>query len=176
MQYDERVARLKQSEFAKLIVAKAVENMKAAHHQQVDDDPDVSGEAVDSHGDFRIGAAQTIENEEDLEDLAAIQADENGVVPPIERSIDEINNNEETFEDADVEVPYIEAAKIFMDIVMNNTMTKARNLSSNPVHCPLCEEDDTMPLKDKVCNLNIKIWADDTNSRSRKSCGASRSI
>lgn len=80
------------------------------------------------------------EPEEDLEDLAAVEEG------PIVRRTDE--EAEEV--DDDKVIPYVTAVKIFMDIVLTNSMNEFCDAMNNPVKCSLCVEDDSVDQSMKV--------------------------
>ncbi|KAM0085370.1 hypothetical protein ACKRZS_002399 [Fusarium odoratissimum] len=53
--------------------------------------------------------------------------------------------------EANEDIPYIEAAEAFMQLILSNTMSEYRNLRKNGVPCPQCQDDDTISqeLKNK---------------------------
>ncbi|RSM01699.1 hypothetical protein CEP52_008430 [Fusarium oligoseptatum] len=53
--------------------------------------------------------------------------------------------------EADDDIPYVEAAKAFMQLILDNPMSEYRNLRRDGTPCPRCQEDDTISqeLKDK---------------------------
>ncbi|KAB5555005.1 hypothetical protein GE09DRAFT_1239454 [Coniochaeta sp. 2T2.1] len=70
------------------------------------------------------------------------------------RDIDEIFGDEGE-EEAEAAVPWKEAAVSFMEVLMANGMSVVRDLKKQPIHCPLCLEDETMEEAAKN-----KLWDD----------------
>lgn len=83
--------------------------------------------------------------EEDLQEIAVGMS-----VAEVTRETDEPGDVTIHDEAAD-DIPYDVAAKTFMEVLLSNTLNTYANRANNPVHCSLCEEDDTIDEKQKVC-------------------------
>jgi hypothetical protein len=81
------------------------------------------------------------EPEEDLEGLAAMEEG------PLIRLTDE--EGAEAADD-DKAIPYVTAVKIFMEIILTNSMNEYSDAKNNPVKCSLCLEDDSVNQSMKV--------------------------
>ncbi|RKK86501.1 hypothetical protein BFJ71_g13743 [Fusarium oxysporum] len=139
--YNERVRRLERSRLGELVLKKARRNLAAP--EPIDEGESPSDEpptAVDETTGLFIHDVEELP-EQDMDD----QINNTGGHGVIHRELDEGEP------EANEDIPYIEAAKAFMQLILSNTMSEYRNLRKNGVPCPQCQDDDTISqeLKNK---------------------------
>ncbi|KAH7195569.1 hypothetical protein DER44DRAFT_830783 [Fusarium oxysporum] len=137
----ERVRRLERSRLGELVLRKAGRNLAAP--EPIDEGESPSDEpptAVDETTGLFIHDVEELP-EQDLDD----QINNTGGHGVIHRELDEGEP------EANEDIPYIEAAEAFMQLILSNTMSEYRNLRKNGVPCPQCQDDDTISqeLKNK---------------------------
>ncbi|KAF5711462.1 hypothetical protein FGLOB1_4965 [Fusarium globosum] len=131
--YDERVRHLERSRLGEHVLKNARRNLAAP--DPIDEGEDQSDEptnVVDGTTGLFLHDVEELP-EEDLDD----QVNDTGG-DTIHRELDEGEP-----EDID-DIPYIEAAKAFMQLILSNTMSKYQNLRKNGVPCPQCRDDETI--------------------------------
>ncbi|KAF5027811.1 hypothetical protein F66182_81 [Fusarium sp. NRRL 66182] len=145
-EYDERMSRLTNSHMTQFVLTKARQNLVAApEFNQNESSTDEHTLAVDESTGLFIHDVEELP-EEDLED----QVEEGSTA--IHRELDEGNPGSDEY--ADDDLPYIEAVRAFMQLVLDNSMSGYTNLRRNGAPCPRCQEDETISqeLKDKKWN------------------------
>lgn len=143
--YNERVRRLERSRLGELVLKKARRNLAAP--EPIDEGESPSDEpptAVDETTGLFIHDVEELP-EQDMDD----QINNTGGHGVIHRELDEGEP------EANEDIPYIEAAKAFMQLILSNTMSEYRNLRKNGVPCPQCQDDDTISQELKVCDTGV---------------------
>lgn len=143
--YNERVRRLERSRLGELVLKKARRNLAAP--EPIDEGESPSDEpptAVDETTGLFIHDVEELP-EQDMDD----QINNTGGHGVIHRELDEGEP------EANEDIPYIEAAKAFMQLILSNTMSEYRNLRKNGVPCPQCQDDNTISQELKVCDTGV---------------------
>lgn len=146
-EYRVRVSRLESSDFMERVLAQAREAVKTAPDDLDDSsDPLVNQET----GLFLQGDMEMEQEEEDLEDQ---QAGDDGE-PPV-RQIDAEKDGEarpggDPLFEGQPEISYESAVRSFMTMLLEGSMSEYRDWKNNPVPCPLCQEDETVPKDIRV--------------------------
>lgn len=144
-EYQERVQAIGKSSFMEEIL-----KLTRKALEEAPDDIDIDDDAVDQETGMFVEDVPDELAEEDLED----QDDTLGQ-DSVQVQVDE----EEYLRspDAESEVPYADAAKTFMEILLQGSLSQHNDYKNNPVHCPLCEQDETIPRKFKVNRRNPEL-------------------
>ncbi|KAK2479087.1 hypothetical protein H9L39_08461 [Fusarium oxysporum f. sp. albedinis] len=146
--YNERVRRLERSRLGEHVLKKARRNLAAP--EPIDEGESPSDEpptAVDETTGLFIHDVEELP-EQDLDD----QINNTGGHGVIHRELDEGEP------EANEDIPYIEAAKAFMQLILSNTMSEYRNLRKNGVPCPQCQDDDTISQELKICDTDSSFF------------------
>ena len=148
-QWGERLDSLERCNFWDHVLQKAREDMQDPSSDDKDDSQDPT---VDHKTGLFHAAPLTEDPEEpDLEDQGPSNKADGSY------DCDIIQEGDEGFapEDQLKDVPYDNAAKAFMDHLLENTFSQYRTFKYNPVHCPSCLEDPTAAHEYKVCRYNL---------------------
>ncbi|KAM0200381.1 hypothetical protein ACHAPI_002806 [Fusarium lateritium] len=144
--YNERLGRLGESRLAELVLSQARQNLEALGTDEDEATGDEPDSAVDKETGLFVHDVEEL-HEEDLDEHVQEDGD-----TPIHRDLDEENLDfAEHADDFTDDIPYPEAVKAFMQLILDNTMSQYRNLRSEGVHCSRCQEDETISqeLKNK---------------------------
>ncbi|RGP59025.1 hypothetical protein FSPOR_11605 [Fusarium sporotrichioides] len=79
--------------------------------------------------------------EDGEEDLEAQHTDPNASTE-IRRELDENDGNGDI--SVDIEITYETAVRAFMQAMLENSLSQHKDIKTNPINCPLCQEDDTI--------------------------------
>ncbi|KAH7236763.1 uncharacterized protein BKA55DRAFT_679077 [Fusarium redolens] len=140
--YNERVRRLERSRHGELVLKKARRNLAAPEPMDEGESPsDETPTVVDQTTGLFIHDVEELP-EQDLDN----QIDNIGDNDVIHRELDEGEP------EANEDIPYIEAAKALMQLILDNTMSEYRNLRKNGVPCPQCRNNKTISQELKICN------------------------
>ncbi|KAF4456865.1 hypothetical protein F53441_1076 [Fusarium austroafricanum] len=139
-----RVSRLDMSRLSQWVLNKARQNLAAPVSTNEDngegDDPD---SAVDENTGLFIHNVEELP-EEDLDEQV-----DRAAGGAINRELDEGDPGDE-----DDDIPYMAAAKTFMQAILDNPMSEYRNLRRDGIPCPRCQEDDTIGRELKIPALS----------------------
>ncbi|KAH7024844.1 uncharacterized protein B0I36DRAFT_387286 [Microdochium trichocladiopsis] len=156
MDYQQRVDELDKSKTMDKVfelAVKALREQHAAAASTEEEEEEQPHDTIDPETGFYKMDDQDVALmvEDDLEDQVDPQSTE-----PVFRTLDdEVEAGDDTdFNDLATNIPYVHSVEVFMDILMNNTMSQYENMKHNPIPCPLCQEDETIDdgLKGKLYN------------------------
>lgn len=148
VQLDERVKALEQSNIMNQVLANAAKRLKTARGEP----SGIQGESVDhpissvlegNNMFMEVGEA----HEEDIEDQSAAGT----VIPTRETDEPDVDLDSGSLGDQDgPAVPYADAVRAFMELVLENSVNKSVDLKNDPQPCVLCKEDETVSENQKV--------------------------
>ncbi|CAJ0540123.1 Ff.00g073930.m01.CDS01 [Fusarium sp. VM40] len=144
--YNERLERLGRSRLIQFVLSQARQNLEAPEPSEDEITGDEPDSAVDENTGLFVHDVEEL-HEEDLDE----QVEEAGDAP-VHRDLDEEQLDfAEHANDFDDDISYFEAAKAFMQLILDNPMSEYQNLRSEGVHCSRCQEDETISqeLKNK---------------------------
>lgn len=156
---DQRRSALNASAFANEVLRRALDAMQGIDRSDwtkntgSPDDADIAEDQVDDEGQVFIGPEdplnQPSDEEEDMEEVLQRDAefDEEGAIElTIGNEVDVEAEGSGNLQD----VPYAELARSFMELLLDNTMTRHANWSQQDKRCPLCLDDDTVDEASQV--------------------------